>query len=300
MKQYCISAWFAAVVSIILIIRGVIASISSEDLDVVTLIIANIFPIILLYVAVGLLKVKERKSSATSTSVLVFIASILWLISLIPGLPIIMVTLTVLVNLLITVAALLTINWYIGRGAGLTITIVILFIGAIFVGAYGSKIFHSSSYTNNPKLLVFKGHEDKIVLPSYIPAGFEVTSAIGTQVAGDVYQYSVEYCDANKSCYSVGNACDGLGSLLGGDEEATGTSRFGTFTIELLHPGSEGNGGARDYVLSSWLPNPQQVSNNLKGIKSACVNGADNYHMLGEAISIQEAVRVVESFVPLK
>lgn len=145
MKQYRISAWFAAVVSIILIIRGLITSISSANLDASTLIVANILPIILLYISICLLKAKDRKTSATTASMLTSIVSVLWLASLIPGLPILIAILIIGINFIISIAALLTINWYVGKGAGLTITIVVLFIGAIFVGAYGSKALSSST-----------------------------------------------------------------------------------------------------------------------------------------------------------
>jgi len=145
MNQYRISSWFAAAVSIILILKGLITSISSTDLDVPTLIIANILPIILLYVSICLLKAKDKKASATTASVLISIAGVLWLISLIPGLPIIVAVLIIGINFLISVAALLVINWYVGKAAGLIITIIILFVVAVYVGAYGHSVFSSSS-----------------------------------------------------------------------------------------------------------------------------------------------------------
>ena len=147
MNLYRNSAWFAAIVSIILIVRGLITSASSKDLDVATLIIANILPIVLLYISIRLLKAKEKKSSATTASVLISIASVLWLISLIPGFPIIAATLVIAVNFLLTIAALLVINWYVGRTAGLVITIVILLVVFVFVGAYGASMF--STYNQN-------------------------------------------------------------------------------------------------------------------------------------------------------
>jgi hypothetical protein len=143
MNQYRTSAWFAAAVSIILILKGLITSVSSTELDVPTLIIANILPIILLYVSICLMKAIDKKASATTASVLISIAGVLWLISLIPGFPIIIAAFIIVINFLISIAALIVINWYVGKTAGIAITLVILLIIFVFVGAYGASLFSS-------------------------------------------------------------------------------------------------------------------------------------------------------------
>jgi len=145
MNLYRTSPWFAAIVSIILILKGTITSMSATDLSVSALIIANIFPIILLYVSICLLKVKDKKSSLTTTSVLISIVAFLWLVSLIPGLPVIVAILIITVNFLLSITALLIINWYVGKTAGLIATVVILLIVFFFVGAYGSRVLSSQS-----------------------------------------------------------------------------------------------------------------------------------------------------------
>lgn len=145
MNLYQKSAWFAAIVSIVLIIRGLVTSISATDLDTMTIIVANILPIILLYVSICLMRVKDRKGSATTSSIITSIVSLLWFISLIPGVPIIATTIIIMVNFFLLVAALLAINWYLGRAAGLIITLVILFIMAIFVGGYGASMLSSKN-----------------------------------------------------------------------------------------------------------------------------------------------------------
>ncbi len=93
-----------------------------------------------------------------------------------------------------------------------------------------------------------------------------------------------------------------MGSLLGGDEEATGTSKlYGDFTIELLRPGDEGNGGDTDYLISSWLRNKLQIENDEKaGIDMCADSKADSYHLLGRGLSLSEAVKIVESFDTMK
>ena len=149
MSPYRSYSWFAAIVSIILIFKGLVTSISSTDLDIPTLIIANILPIILLYTSVILLKAKNKKNIATAVSVFISIEAALWLVSLIPGLPIIVAVSIIAVNFLISVVALLLVNWYIGKVAGLLITIIVLLAVAVFIDAYSSSVLPSSGMVNS-------------------------------------------------------------------------------------------------------------------------------------------------------
>ena len=140
MNLYKKSGWFSLIVSIILILRGVITSIFTINLEITTLIVASILPVILLYISICLIKAKDKRSSVTATSVIISAVSVLWSISLIPGVPIIITTIIIMANLLLLVVALLAINWYLRRVVGLVITLFILFIITIFVGAYGVSI----------------------------------------------------------------------------------------------------------------------------------------------------------------
>ncbi len=143
MNLYQKSAWFAAIISIILILKGLVTSIFNTDLSILTIVVANILPIMLLYTSICLMKAKERKGSATTVAVIISITSLLWLISLIPGIPTVVVVIMLVVNFLLTNIALLFINWYLARVTGLIITLVILFLLAIFLAGSKSDVLSS-------------------------------------------------------------------------------------------------------------------------------------------------------------
>lgn len=140
MNLYQKSAWFSAIVSIILILKGLVTSISTTNLSTLTIIVANIFPIILLYTSICLMKIKEKKSLTTTVAVIISITSLLWIISLIPGVPVAVAVMIFVANLLLSVMALLFINWILARVSGVIITLVILLILAIFITSSGNSI----------------------------------------------------------------------------------------------------------------------------------------------------------------
>jgi hypothetical protein len=154
-KFYNISAWSAVVGSLALIINSAVSAATTPSIDVTTILVANLFPVLLFYSGVCLVKIREKSTVTSVASVLVFIDVIIWIISLLSGSAII-VAVSIFLHLLLMSAILLLINWYIGKVAGIIITIIVLFIGLIMIAAYGRSILHSSddgltSYTNNGK-----------------------------------------------------------------------------------------------------------------------------------------------------
>jgi len=145
MDIFRISSWSAIAVSIIIIIKGLITATSSTGLDLISVIVANILPIILFYAAICILRSKNKDTLLKSSSVLVLIAAFLWIIILIPGLPTLFNVLIIGLNFLISVTALIIINWHIGKTLGLAITIVFLLLVIVFVGAYGRSVLSPST-----------------------------------------------------------------------------------------------------------------------------------------------------------
>jgi len=148
-----------------------------------------------------------------------------------------------------------------------------------------------------------------VYLPSYLPPGFELMEVKTDQStpesnAEDISLsggYRVKYCNStSRFCFIVENACDGLGDLIGGDEEKTGHSdTFGYFVVQLSYPGSDGNGGENNYLMSSWLPNQRAIENEKQHINIGCYQGADFYHILGEGLSIADGIKIIKSLEPL-
>jgi hypothetical protein len=145
MNLYKKSGWFSLIVSILLIIKIFINSISTPYPDTASIVVASILPIILIYISICLIKAKDKKASATTTSVITPIISLFFIIFLILKVSSITVIIITMIITPLSFAALLTINWYLGKTKGLIITLFILFIISTFVGGYYRAGFSSST-----------------------------------------------------------------------------------------------------------------------------------------------------------
>lgn len=144
MNLYRYNTWFVAIVSVLLILRIVINSISSQGSSVASILIAGLVPIILLYISICLMQTSIHNGITTATSIIAFICALLVAILFMPVGVIVSVIISMFLMLLLAVGLLL-INWHMGRVAGLVITIIIMLIGGLFIGGYGQSIRKSSS-----------------------------------------------------------------------------------------------------------------------------------------------------------
>jgi hypothetical protein len=139
-----------------------------------------------------------------------------------------------------------------------------------------------------------------IFYPEVVPARF---SLVGVHISSVVNQgkrsleYSLEFCDKRRRCFSIQSAYGEIGSAPGGDRSLTGRSKiFGNFRIEHFNPTKNDN---HVYYLSEWWEDKKMMSAHKKGIWPS-PNGGRYHHFLGYGVSDREALAIVKSLVPLK
>ena len=134
--------------------------------------------------------------------------------------------------------------------------------------------------------------------PISVPARYTLSS-IKFDPQGEVGHpdYQLEFCDKKHRCLSIESAFSGVGDGPDGDRKLKGKSRFfGSFTIDVLNPGSEGNGGKNVYYISSRLQDKKEIASEKKGTQLP--GDARLYHFFGEGINDKEAIAIIESLQP--
>ncbi|MBW4495440.1 MAG: hypothetical protein KME26_20595 [Oscillatoria princeps RMCB-10] len=134
----------------------------------------------------------------------------------------------------------------------------------------------------------------KIAVPTYIPAGFEITilrAEILPGGAGGTPRYIMFYRDSNNSCFAI-EATGGAGRNPELESSLPVNSRFFGSSYKLNYGKSAKAANSRSYMFSDWMErdgNFYRFAGTSEEVtpassKSACKN-----------ISPEEAVRVTES-----
>jgi hypothetical protein len=168
---------------------------------------------------------------------------------------------------------------------------------SFIAGGKAIKLDHASA----ERVKTFRKTGAFFYYPTFVPARYSLSS-IKFDSQGDVQHpdYQMEFCDKNHHfCFSIESAYSGIGDDGDGDRHLKGRSKyFGSFTIDVYKPGSEGNGGKNIYYLSSWLKDKKMTVAEKKS--TLPTSSARFYHFLGEGINDKEALAIVESLVPVE
>jgi hypothetical protein len=93
---------------------------------------------------------------------------------------------------------------------------------------------------NNKQIQTLKTF-GKIVVPAYIPPGYELRDVqIRYSVLGD--EYSLEYvcfCEGKNKTFSISGGDGGFGGPGGDEEFSLDTSLFGAVTVDVFKPGGQ-------------------------------------------------------------
>jgi len=160
----------------------------------------------------------------------------------------------------------------------------------------GKPIAIDQSYAK--QLMTFRKLGVPLCFPTFVPARF-VLSSVKLDAEEDKQHpdYKMEFRDKNNHCLAIESAYTGIGDGPDGDRQLKGSSKvFGAFRIDVFKPGSEGNCTKQIYYLSSWLSNKKMVGAEKQDIQT---KDARYYHFLGEGVTDQEAIEIVQSLQPV-
>ena len=147
MKLYKINAWFAVLVALVLIVKGVIAMVTDPNINAA--IIAYVPMLILFFTGIVLLKAQPKSITIKLLSLFSFISSVTWLAIwatvLIDSLHPIIFILLLLIILLTTFANLALVCWYKWKEVGVVCAFVFTLVFLVFTAMYGASLRSSMS-----------------------------------------------------------------------------------------------------------------------------------------------------------
>lgn len=135
-----------------------------------------------------------------------------------------------------------------------------------------------------------------VALPTYIPAGFRVSRVTATRDTKTsptfaIVDYSITYAAPGGKRFSIKSANEGIGDIFINEEKTIqGSNPYfegSVVYVGYLYDDELGRPGKQ--IASEWVSSlkPYQLKKNDKGTQM--------YHLRAEGISLQEALKIMES-----